>query len=395
MLSKHKNICNNTVEKINKKETINDNNIKNIKKRNKNKKKKKKVNNNFSEIKDDKDILNKTINLNLRLLSEMESYIDIKKEIKNTNSFMKYLFTDDIYNDEKYILNNASYCVFIKNIFIQCKLKYIKISYNVKSKDIFFDCNCLLENNDIIEELSKFKNFSDELIVWYNKIINILKSIKENSNKLYNSYIKYKTNNNEDYFQDIDDFIESQYKPLCIHINEGKVENICLENRHNRIFKKEDLDIIEIFNKLEISISTIYIPKNIQECLCFWILNEIKTVNETNNKKIMSENIKLIEGWFYCCINNDIFGVSGNIIIDELLIYNIKMVKNIITLGCYLYFLKYTENNILEIKYIDEIKNNKINVYLIDDNNPKFIFNRKMLNDNNIMIYYIYNKQKI
>jgi hypothetical protein len=164
-------------------------------------------------------------------------------------------------------------------------------------------------------------------------------------------------------------------------------------NRHNRIFKKEDLNVVEIFDKLEISISTIYIPKSIQECLCFWILNEIQTIKKTDNKRTMLENTKLIEGWFYCCINNDIFNAKGNIDIEELIICNIKMVKNIITLGCYLYFLKYTENNISEIKYINEIKNNKINVYLIDNNEPNFAFNKK-ISDEDIIIYYIYNKLK-
>lgn len=190
------------------------------------------------------------------------------------------------------------------------------MSYNIKSKNLQFACDCLLEENEIIEEISRFNNFNDGLFEWYNKIINILINIKRDSNKLYNIYIKHKTLDNENYFQNIDDFIEDQYKPLCIHINNGNIDNICLENRHNRILKKEDLNIIEIFNKLEISISAIYIPQNIQECLCFLILNEIQTIEKTDNKKITLENIKLMEGWFYCCINNDIFSVSGNIPID-------------------------------------------------------------------------------
>lgn len=259
---------------------VDDSNIKNIKtnKIKKIKKVDKKINNKSlkSNSNDNSSILNKSINPNLILLSETKSYIDILKQINNTNSCMKKMFTDDIFNDEKYILNNASYCVFVKNIFIKYKLKYIKINYNVKNKELYFSCNYFIENKEIIEELSKFRNFSDSLITWYNKINNILKKIKEYSKKLFNSYINYKTDDGENYFQNIDNFIESQYEPLCIHINEGIVKNIYLKNRHNRIFKKENLNIIEIFDKLEVSISTIHIPETIQECLCFWILMKYK-----------------------------------------------------------------------------------------------------------------------
>lgn len=123
----------------------------------------------------------------------------------------------------------------------------------------------------------------------------------------------------------------------------------------------------------------------------FLDFNEIQTINKSDNKSIMLEYINLVEGWFYCCINNDIFSVKGNIDIKELIICNINMVKNIITLGCYLYFLKYTENNISEIKYINEIKNNKINVYLMNNYEPGFVFNKENL-DEDITIYYIYDK---
>lgn len=383
LISKYNNI-NNNIGTSNIENIINDN----IKK-NKKKKSKRKIDNNFLKENDDNEILNKTINLNIKLLSKIELYINIKMNINKTNSFMKHLFTDNTYNNDKYILNNASYCVFIKDIFLQYNLKYIKMSYNIKSKDLKFVCDCFLEEKEIIEEISRFNNFNDGLFEWYNKIINILINIKKNTIKLYNTYIKHKTLNNESYFQNIDEFIENQYKPLCIHINNGNIENICLENRHNRVLKKEDLNIIEIFNKLEISISTIYIPQNIQECLCFWILNEIQTIKNEDSKKIIKENIKLIKGWFCCCVDNDIFSLSGNIPIDELIIYNMEKSKNIIILGCYLYFLKYTENNINEIKYINEIKNNIIDIYLIDDNKPKIVFNKKDIN-NSINIYYIY-----
>jgi hypothetical protein len=220
LLSKCEDMNNYLIKDIERDEIIN-NNINDVK-INKIRKTKNKINNKNVIFNDNSDILNKTINPNLKSLSEMQFYIDIIKEINNTNSLMNQLFTDDIFNDEKYILNNASYCVFIKDIFIQYKLKYIKIN-------LYFNCNYFLENKDIMEELSNFKNFSDSLIMWYNKINSILKNIKENSKKLFNSYIKYKSDNNENYFQNIDNFIESQYEPLCIHINEGNVENICLD----------------------------------------------------------------------------------------------------------------------------------------------------------------------
>lgn len=212
LLSKNADISNNLMKNIEEDEII-DNNINNVRTNRirKSKNTKNRKNNNFlkANLDDNLNILNKTINPNLKPLSEIELYADIIKEINNTNSSMKQLFTDDIFNDEKYILNNASYCVFIKDIFIQYKLKYIKINYNIKNKDLYFNCNYFLENKEIMEELSKFKNFSDSLIIWYNKINSILQKIKEDSKRLFNSYIKYKTNNGDNYFQNIDNFIES------------------------------------------------------------------------------------------------------------------------------------------------------------------------------------------
>lgn len=387
LLEKYKNI--NNIEENNLDKIIE---IKTKSKMNKKKKYKKIPKNKYkSNNKSDEEILNMNINFNFKLLSNTESFIVINREIKNINSFMKYLFTDDIYNDEKYILNNASYCVFIKDIFMQYKLKYINLSYNIKTKDISFDCECFLDKEDEVEELSKFKNFNDGLFEWYNKIINILKNIKINSNKLYKTYIKHKSDNNENYFQNIDDFIESQFKPLCIHIYEGNIKNICLENRHNRIFSKKDLHITEIFNKLEMSISSMYIPKNIQECLCFWILHEIQSIVETTDKKIMKEDKKLIEGWLYCCVNNNMFCVYGNVDVNELFSYNFEIIKKIIELGCYSYFLKYIENDNLNLDYIKKIKNNKINIFLINNDKPKIIYDN-VNKDNNIMIYYMIKK---
>jgi hypothetical protein len=134
-----------------------------------------------------------------------------------------------------------------------------------------------------------------------------------------------------------------------------------------------------------------YIPKNVQECLCFWILHEIQSIVETTDKKIIKEDKKLIEGWLYCCVNNNMFCVSGNVDVDELFSYNFEMIKKIIELGCYSYFLKYIENDNLNLDYIKKIKNNKINIFLINNDKPKIIYDDDN-KDNNIMIYYMIKK---
>lgn len=308
---------------------------------------------------------------------------NIINKIYCLNFVFKNLFTDDLEDDTVLILNNPSYCVFIKEIFNKCETKYINISYNRKNKDIEFQLNYLLDEFDFQYEISKIQLFHDEIKNWIKKIIKIIVNVKYNCQKIYDSFIKYIDNNKkgndcecEDcicYFDNIDQFIQNYYNILCIHIEKGDVKNICLEKRHKRVLKKELLNIEDILNEIDVINKSLLIPNNFEESICFWILNNL----------VYDNNIKIskIKEYIISCIENKIFLLCPCIKINNYICYNI--LRDILLYGCNIYLIKNNiKHDILENINFDFDK--EINFYLY---NGYFEIENKKTGIDNIILH--------
>lgn len=398
LLTKHNNIIEGNINN-----SSNDNEEIKIYKTNKKKIKKKieHINLTKRENKNDYNDLNNYIDPNIKVLSENNMYFEIKNNIVKHNEYLKDFFTEynnyNSYNNTKIkiILYNSLYCNFINEIFEQYNLKFIKISYDKKKKNILFNYNVLLEEKDIIEELSKLRNFSDSLFEWYEKINNILVKIKENINKIYTIYMKYKYELKVFDIVNIDIFIQKFFHPLCIHIKKGNLKKLCLNNRSKTLFTS----FIDIFNEIETSIYSIYIPNTIYECLSFFILNIIN-YDSTNIKYIFKDNIlyednifyknKLLEELIYCCVESKMITICSKNIpsecldIHKLIKYNLEKVKQLLSFGSYIYLLKYTEYIGDENIYDIDKKNIQKEVLYIDLCNDEPLINiLKSCNDEN------------
>lgn len=323
-------------------------------------------------------------------LNDIKKYNEIIYEIYDKNEIINKFFTSKVENNNILILNNASYCVFIKNIFNKYKTDYITLNYFVKNKKIKLTSNYLLTEDIIHEEMTKIQKFNDDLKLWIKRILKIIVDTKKNSYLLYKTFIKHKVNNlkkecdcheceeKECYFQDIDNFIQTYYNILCIHINKGIIEKICLEKRHTRIYKKKLLEIEDILQEIEIINKSLLIPNTLDECLCFWILNLI------NDENI---NVISLKGWINCCIDNNIFYICKCFKLFDL--NEIEILKKILIIGCNIYIIKNNLNiNMSLSDYIFENfkikKNNSIEVYF---NNKTF--NIKYKNEHNdIILHY-------
>lgn len=312
---------------------------------------------------------------------------NIINEIFRLNFMFKNLFTETIENDIILILNNSSYCIFIKDIFNKCGSKYVKLNYNNKNKEIYFQLNYLLDENDYKHEISKLNKFHDEIKIWIKKIIKIILDIKYNCYMLYNCFIKYEDKNNKNndceckeckcYFKNIDLFIQKYYDILCIHIENGFVKNICLEKRHKRVLKKELLNIEDIFNKIDIINNSLIIPNDFNESLCFWILNNLAY---DNNIKIY-----ILKGHITSCIKNNIFMLCSCI---DLYNNNHELLINILIYGCNIYLLKNkynSKNHINDIlEKINFEDNKQISFYLCNKN---FKFESNFYETENILLH--------
>lgn len=318
-------------------------------------------------------------------LNKSVKIMKIIDKIYCLNYIFKNLFTEKIENDTIFILNNSSYCVFIKEIFNKCGTKYIKINYNIKNKEIGFQLNYLLEENDYENEISNLQKFHDEIKIWIKRTIIIIYDINYNCKKIYESFIKYKTNKrNSDcdckncmcYFEDVDKFIQKYYDILCIHIENGNINNICLEKRHKRVLRKELINIEDILNEIDIINNSLTVPNDFEEALCFWILNNLM---HDNNIKLV-----IIKRYINSCVDNNIFSLCSCINLNNYIYYDI--LKSILTYGCNVYITKNNKSirtNVFEDISFEYEKETHIYIY-----NNNFEIKNKNNNINNIIIHF-------
>lgn len=315
-------------------------------------------------------------------LNSIQKYNDLILDIYSKNNALSNFFTENKCEENILILKNISYCVFIKSIFNKNNIKYIKLEYYVKNKKIKLTSNLLLIQDDINQELVNLQKFNDELYLWIERIKDIIIKVENICYMLYKAFIKNKCDNI--FIENIDTFIQGYYKVLCIHINNGKVKNICLENRSHRIYKKELLLIEDIFLKIELINNSLIIPKTLDECICFIILNSL----DNFYKNIP---LKIYNNWLKCCKDNDIFQVCQ--CIEKNNLNSINFLNKILIFGCNIYIIKkglnispFSINDLL--KDINFKKNEKMNIYL---NNNEYNIEYIKYSDESSDIIFHYN----
>lgn len=136
--------------------------------------------------------------------------------------------------------------------------------------------------------------------------------------------------------------------------------------------------IKDIFNKVDIINNSLIIPNNFNECLCFWILNNL----------IYDNSIKLyiLKDYIISCIKNNIFMLCSCIDLYNNTCH--KLLMNILIYGCNIYLSKNNfnlKNNITDI--LENIKfedNKQISFYLC---NKIFKFENKINKTKDIILH--------
>lgn len=247
----------------------------------------------------------------------------------------------------------------MNELFSKYNFNFITLKIDSKMELNFYVYDNLLDEEEIFTELYIFTKFKDDIFEIYDRIYYISKSIQSKFLHIYTI-----SNINKSYCYE---YIKKYYDIVNINFINNNVEFTLKYNKK--------LDIVEIFNELELLNDSFFKPNNNKEFLCFYVFNKINTINKIETKVLFFNCIK--EGIFYICED------TNPTILD-----NKYTLKEVLTTGCYIYCLKYINNDFINSNTLDLIRNNTINIEM-KDNKSNIIYDKKTLcNEFYILIHY-------
>ena len=299
----------------------------------------------------------------IRGILTIYSILDTKIKLSNLDEKIKSIFNNNIKDDKINLILQDSYNN--NEIFLYIIEYLIKILLN--NKEIFFDCENLLDNINHCKEIIHFsnmlnsnKNLFSKILLSFEEFIEILNifyinkiSNKENTNKLLN-LINFEIDNDENSkLQNyLDELIQFLIDNLGVNNNFSKIINLILSNEYKKNKINHEFILEKILQKEEFILN------------CSNIINSI--IDESNLIDISPKKIE-----------NNLKNISENdeTIIKELNNCNKPFLDEIL--------LNYYELNLnLYFENIPSLNNNILNeyfkIYVKSKRKPNLVFDQPL-----------------